>query len=1036
MTAVASNKDWTKEFGLDATRPPELFTGVNQISDRTPQAHLLRRAFEDLKLDGVLYQDQAPVIYFRKVDSLDPKSVASLHRTFWFQGVAPILVLIAHDEVHIYSGLVEPSLATPRTESPSGRVQTLARVADKLRTFILAVESREYFREHRKFFDPANRVDRDLLRKLEATRDLLVNVTAPHLEKETLDFLLCRLVFTCYLFDRGIIDQKYLEEIGILNADHLRDILGRSKLSEAKSDLYTLFKQLGQDFNGDLFSDDLDAEMRQVRVEHLSLINHFFKGTDPRSGQQSFWPHEFGIIPIETISAIYEHFLKVGGEEEKKDAGAFYTPRFLAEVVLDQALSKVNDLLSKRFLDPACGSGIFLVGLFNRLAEEWTRLNPDADYSSKLKGLTRILETNIYGNDKNPTACRIAAFSLYLALLDQLSPRDIRRVLKKVKVLPPLVVDKPGAIGRIHCADFFSTGSDLPEKVDFVVGNPPWAKSGGKLSSPAVWCHDRRLPFPRDRIETAFVWKAQDHLTPGGTSCFVLPHGVLFNHDQKYLDFQIELNTRHAILSIINLADYQFFLFEEARQPAVILNYSKKPPENSGHIIQYWSPKTDWAVTQADIISILPQDRACFSVREVLNDLRSDDAPLIWKDRYWAGLRDRRLLERLRLYPRLRLLLGQRGRVPSTKRWVIAEGFEPHGENDKPKTLNTLKLPHTAKVEAGTHSLDLFLDQEDATVATLLELQLRRGISDLDIFKKPLVLVTEGFANVAFANFNIAYRHGIRGIHGPSKDIALLIFLTFYLRSRLARFFLFHTSASWGVSRTRIDINDLMRLPFPLPEETDDPKRSAQIVADVSAIMTQSMKDTKRHPHQRDRIVQQAQVKAERLIDEYFDINEIERILVDDTNAVIIPSVRPSRSKPGVPTIQPATESERNQYSALLCATLNQWAHKDYEVHGKPSADRTLGLGMMVLEKTRRGQPPTHLDSATKDVLETLIRIQEIIGVKHGTLELVRGLKVFDKTLLFVTKPIGHRFWTRTAALNDADEIADTLLMRPIKEGV
>jgi type I restriction-modification system DNA methylase subunit len=932
--------------------------------------------------------------------------------------------------------LVEPSLITSGAERPSGFVEGLDRsVTEKLKAFVLAVESREYFREYREKFDPAKRVDRDLLRKLEATRDLLSKVIAPQLEKETLDFLLCRLVFTCYLFDRGIIDHKYLELIGILNAEHLRDILARDKRSEAKSDLYTLFKQLGQDFNGDLFNDDLDAEMRQVRVEHLDLLNHFFKGTDPRNGQQTFWPHEFGIIPIETISAIYEHFLKVSGEKERKVAGAFYTPRFLAEVVLDQALSKASNLLNKRFFDPACGSGIFLVGLFNRLAEEWTRLNPDAEYNAKLKGLTQILETNLYGNDKNPTACRIAAFSLYLALLDQLSPPDIRCVLKEVKVLPRLVAEQPGATGRIRCADFFSTGSDLPEKVDFVVGNPPWAKSGGTSSPPALWCRTRHLPFPGDRIETAFVWKAQEHLTPDGAACFVLPHGILFNHNQKSLDFQKELNTRHAVLCVINLADYQFFLFEEARQPAIILHYSKKPPVDSGHNIEYWSPKTDWAVTQADIISILVQDRACLSVREVLNDLRSDDAPLIWKDRYWATFRDRRLLERLRLYPRLRVLLGQRGHTPITKRWVIAEGFEPHGKNDTPETLTNLKLPQTAKVEAGTHTLDVFLNQDDCTVEAMLELNLRRGISNLDIFKKPLVLVTEGFKNVAFANYNIAYRHGIRGIHGPSKDTSLLVFLTFYLRSRLARYFLFHTSASWGVSRTRIDINDLMRLPFPLPAETANPTRSSQIVDTVSNIMAESMKEARRTPLHRDHIVQQAQVKAERLVEEYFDINDIERILINDTNTVIIPSVRPLRSKPGVPTIQPATETHRDLYSALLCTTLNQWAHKDYSVHGKSVADAKIGLGMMVLEKTRRGQPPTHLDSATTDVLATLSRIQKIAGVKHGTLELVRGLKVFDKTLLFVTKPIGLRFWTGTAALNDADDIAGTLLMRPSKEG-
>ena len=97
--------------------------------------------------------------------------------------------------------------------------------------------------------------------------------------------------------------------------------------------------------------------------------------------------------------------------------------RFLAELVLDRTLAGVPRLIERRFLDPACGSGIFLVGLFNRLAEEWSRENPKATYDAKLKGLTTILKTNLFGIDKNRSACLIAAFSLYLASLDQFSPR-------------------------------------------------------------------------------------------------------------------------------------------------------------------------------------------------------------------------------------------------------------------------------------------------------------------------------------------------------------------------------------------------------------------------------------------------------------------------------------------------------------------------------------------------------------------------------------------------------------------------------------
>ena len=57
--------------------------------------------------------------------------------------------------------------------------------------------------------------------------------------------------------------------------------------------------------------------------------------------------------------------------------------------------------------------------------------NPRASYDDHVKGLTGVLKTNLFGIDNNPKACRITAFSLYMAFLDQLSRPDIRRVLRR-----------------------------------------------------------------------------------------------------------------------------------------------------------------------------------------------------------------------------------------------------------------------------------------------------------------------------------------------------------------------------------------------------------------------------------------------------------------------------------------------------------------------------------------------------------------------------------------------------------------------------
>jgi N-6 DNA Methylase len=1029
--------DWRKEFGIERRGPPALFSSLQDIDEAgiaAPLPHALRRAFEELQLDGILCLEQeharAPIIYFRQVERIDASEVTRLHRLFWNQGVAPLLVLIAQDQVHVYSGLVD---VRGVGNQDHGLVERLNRVNDRLQTFILSVESGEYFHLNRRSFDPRHRVDRDLLRNLQATRDELGKVPATRLSPQTLDALLCRLVFTCYLFDRQVIDRAYLESLGIHNAAHLRDILDQTPRTKAKEELYILFEQLGRDFNGDLFSDDLIAEARQVKIEHIDILGHFFLGTDMRSGQQSFWPYDFSIIPIETISAIYEHFLKAAGQKEKKASGAFFTPRFLAELVLDITLDGLPSLLDKRFLDPACGSGIFLVGLFNRMAEEWRRRHPDASYLQQVKGLLKILHENIFGVDSNETACRITAFSLYLAFLDQLLPPDIRELQRKGKVLPRLVYAPGGATpdgsgGTIRWADFFTLYRELPE-MHFVIGNPPWA-SVTQTAPATSWCAERHRPFPDRQIATAFIWKATEHVKENGKICFVLPHGTLFNHSPVAINFQREWFCQHAVELVMNLVDYQRFLFEESEAPALVVRFRRERPTDSAHRIDYWAPKTDRAVTQAELMRVLPQDRSRLTVREVLDDLQGDDAPLIWKERLWATPRDWRLLDRLSLLPRLRALVGSPSRN-SDKRWMIAQGFEERQSDSAAAQIKRLALPTSTIIEASSPLLRLFLLEENCEQLPSREVMVRqRSNTNIDVYRGPHVLVTKGLKRSAFVDFDVVFRHALRGICGPHEDRDLLLFLAAYLQTALARFFLFHTSSNWGVSRAEVHVEELLRLPFPLPDQSHNPKRCRRIVQEVAQIVTEAADRMKKAVINQEEIVTQAITASEELVREYFDVDDIECSLITDTDTIIIPSVRPTRARQNIPTIQPTSDEKRAAYTRLLCDTLNSWANDKYQVHGKTSASVGIGIGLVVLERTRRKQRPARLDMGIEDVLAVIGRLQQTAAKSYGTLQLVRGLKVFDRNLLYITKPLGQRFWTNTTALNDADEIAASILMQ------
>jgi hypothetical protein len=1038
--SVSVNNDWQREFGLASDGQKVFFASKAELTAHgadASQSHVVRRAFDLLNLDGVLCTENIPLVYFKLMKQIESAEAARLHRTFWNHGGAPILVLVAPDQVHVYSGLLRPLPEADRSGTVPGLVEVLDRASAAIREFLPAVESGEFFRRHEKSFNPAHRVDRALLDNLQATREKLVATSAGRLDARILDALLCRLVFACYLFDRGVVGETYLRGIGLRRSSHLRDVLGIQPRTEAKQYLYKLFRKLGKDFNGDLFSDNLDAEARLVHSSYIGPLDDFFRATDVLSGQGSFWPYDFGAIPVEAISAIYERFLK----DSDKLEGAFYTPRFLAEIVLDLALAKVPSLLGHRYLDPACGSGIFLVGLFNRMAEEWKQENPAARNDRRARELRKILCSNIHGVDINPTACRITAFSLYLAYLDQLTPRDIQELQQNGHKLPTLVHYSENATrreieGNIWCGDFFAEGA-YPVDADLVVGNPPWGSTAVEGTSAAKWCADpdHQYPVPDKQIAAAFVWKAAHHVADTGRICLVLPHGTLFNHSATALEAQRTLFKRHAVDNVLNLADYQRFLFEEAGHPALVIAYQKKPPANSRHAIEYWAPKADWLVTRAEVIAITPEDRCTLTVGEVLNDLDGKDAPQIWKQRYWATPRDWRLIDRLALYPRLRDHVRRAKEKSADKPWQMAVGFQPVAGKDDPAKAEMVRLPSKLFIKATSPNLDLFLLPDDCTKLPAAQVSMRSGSNKgTDVFRAPHVLVAKGFTSTAFADFDVSFQDAIRGISGPKEDRELLIFLAAFLRSRLAKYFLFQTSSNWGVSRQEVHVEELLRLPFPLPDKTPAPRRAWEIVKEVGRIVTSTAEQASEALADREGLVRIASDSIEALIDEYFDILSTEKALIDDTVRIIIPSVRPTRRRQVVPTIVPSSEKQLEDYTKWLCDTLNGWAKTGLSVvQGRATASARLGIGVAVLQKTRAGKAASGAPDDLGDLLAALDRLRKVTAQRLNTFELIRGAKVFDRDSLYVVKPIGQRFWTQSAALNDADEIAGTILMHTPK---
>ncbi len=105
---------------------------------------------------------------------------------------------------------------------------------------------------------------------------------------------------------------------------------------------------------------------------HLLRVADFLEAVDPQSGQRTFFPYRFDIIPVELISSIYEQFAHAAPPTKGKSStdavknGVHYTRLSVVSLVLDEVMDGLTG--NESVLDLTCVSGVFLVEALRRLA--------------------------------------------------------------------------------------------------------------------------------------------------------------------------------------------------------------------------------------------------------------------------------------------------------------------------------------------------------------------------------------------------------------------------------------------------------------------------------------------------------------------------------------------------------------------------------------------------------------------------------------------------------------------------------------------
>lgn len=1010
----AAIDDWLQTLGYDGSVGVVHRTPGDVRSDH-PYAREIDLMLRTPGASGsaVFEVDQVPAVCFVEPDGsqpLDARFIDEVRSKIWNQNLVSIVVIVRGREAVPY-----PAARDLRADSTLALDQANA----EGRFSAAEVARGDIASRLPEWFNRAHRVDRVMQDNLDVAVETL---TGFDLSQEQAQLLLGKCIFVSFLEHRGIVGDHYRErhKVGRL-LDLLRAGDGRG--------LDRLFRRLKSDFNGDLLEIEggSNVDWRGLSIEVQDLLAQFLLHTRLRDQQRSLWPYDFNFIPVELLSGIYETFL--GGAQ--REMGAFYTPRHLAALAVDEAFRGVDKPWMEVVLDGACGSGILLTSAYRRmLGARRASLQRELRYEERQD----VLLAGIRGGDTSSAACKVTAFSLYLALLEDLAPSDIARLQDDQEVkLPPLMGT---VLTRDGQGDFFSARNAIakPGGATIILSNPPWfePRADDERSYERWWMQRFNTPLPRRQIALAFARRASEVVKVGGRICLLLPVSTLGAASAGvYLkDWFCEV----APQRLINLADMRFVLFEGADHPTLVFTGERRvedaqriPPRES---FEYMVPK-------ADISLAFGRLTAHSFDRKRLNTLTAADDPEVLRTYFWGNELDESLIARLRLYG----TIEDQSRGPKA-RFVICKGFHRLDSSKEPsssKRLHKYKFLSTAigaskfprdRMFINHRDLDDFPVKEIPTVADF-------GSADGQAFEGVRVLFPDGAHNhtlevrACYSDKPFCFMQSVGAIVDKEGDSDLMLFFTAYLRSKLARYLLFYTSFSLTMERPHVKLREIEKLPFVLPERHKSPSHARKIVKRVAEVLK---------PFQQVRVVEgndewaRARAEMDELLFDYFELSATERTVVSDTCDFIIPSRLPrSLQRLRLQLFRPPAANEYNTYARLLRDELETWRVRlqgegEFDVElSRPKAAEPGAMGVVRIGLSTGRTKRTTTPAAVENVLQQLRGSDAFPQVGSEGLTVASDLLLFHGGDYYFVKPLVRRLWLATAAAQDAWRIVQTV---------
>lgn len=962
-----------------------------------------------------------PVVYAFEVES--DATAGKIHRIVWNQNLVPFIIVTSRSTVRVYPGFAYVS------DNDKPLIFAGGSVTDMLNELVgfeaTSIDNGTLWERWGHAADPTRRVDEKLLRDLKSLDNLLQQ---EGVSREASHGLIGKFVYLYYLRHRDILSDRKLEKWELDPAD----LFTRQATLKA---FRAVNEQLQAWLNGSVFQLADDA-LTNLSQSQLRLAASVFYGDSSEQYHLDFQAYDFSHIPIETLSCVYEQFLhdnvEEDGQSRGKQLGAYYTPIPLADYVIAEMERKRPLVEGMKVLDPACGSGTFLVECFRRLIEKKVRSEGRRLKTSELRDL---LTKHIFGIDRDDDACRIAELSLILTLLDYVEPPDLENSNFKLPILRQ---------SNIFKDDFFNSGGDWyskfeDEPFDWIVGNPPWSEVTGEpppdhehyYVSKWIAAHKTTHPIGGNQIAEAFLWEAEAHLKGTGISGLVVPAMTWFKKES--VEFRKSFFSQRQVWCLANFANMASELFaRRAESPASAVFFLCRVPAEK-HSILSFAPfvaeqvanRPQRANTRAFTWNIIVNGA---EMREVPNRSAVEGNAITWKVAMWGSHRDDRLLTRLQHS------LPTFEQFCSKSELLMSEGaqlrkFSPHLAKQLEERPN---LVGKAKANFGRFrgvgrvfsfppkALEV-IGTEEAYVRK------RGGFAGLEVSEPPHVLVDASRRFAIFASDFIAVPPRQIGIAGAIDTESLLRTLSLYLSSDFCTYHQFFVSPQWGVYFNRADLDALKELPVPLNKlaasEHAEWQELQKELASLSGRRFNLRGWQKEDNAQFAALIEDLNERVFKAL----GLRSTERWLVQD---FVHLHLQMNKGKVTRETQRPPTKPELKLFLTTLRGCLDGFLSPDRGVRHRLTAaiERESAVFSVSLEKATTPIEPLILFSDQEEA-GTLLAIRDQLRLRHSQWAYFdRSLKIYRQGVLYQFKPMQRLHWTRRQAVLDSDDIiAETI---------